>query len=120
MAGLLTGKRVLVAEDEPILAMSVEDMLTGFGCEVVGPALSAAHATALARDELLDLALLDINMGDQPSYAIAWLLRSKGVPFCFATGYGAAGVPAELSDAPVLTKPYTEQALARVLQQLVS
>jgi CheY-like chemotaxis protein len=115
----LEGKRVLLAEDEAILAMSTEDMLMRLGCSVVGPALSAAEAQALAEREPLDAALLDINMGDGATFSIARILKARGVPICFATGYGAAGLPAEHNDVPVLQKPYTEHALAEMLQQLM-
>jgi CheY-like chemotaxis protein len=116
---MFAGKRVLLAEDEAILAMSAEDVLVRLGCTVVGPAFSAANALELARVELLDAALLDINMGDGASFPVAKVLREKQVPFCFATGYGAAGVPAELSHVPVLQKPYSEEALAQMLSGLM-
>jgi DNA-binding LytR/AlgR family response regulator len=89
------------------------------GCLVVGPALSASNAETLVRDEALDGAVLDINMGDTTSFSVASMLQARRVPFCFATGYGSAGVPAEMADAPVLPKPYTQQALARVLETLL-
>ena len=111
----LSGKRVLLLEDEPIIAMSVEDMLVDLGCVVIGPALSAAEADALARNEQLDAALLDINMGDGSSFLVASILRERGIPFSFATGYGRTGVPADLVHVPVLTKPYTQEALVTTL-----
>ena len=115
----LQGKRVLLAEDEAILAMSVEDMLVQLGCTVVGPALSASEAQGLAEREPLDGAVLDINMGDGPNFATAHVLKARRVPICFATGYGPAGLPAEYRDVPVLQKPYTELALAEMLQRLL-
>ena len=117
--GSLAGKRVLVVEDEPILAMSVEDMLTDLGCAVVGPALSVKDAEAMAREAILDAALLDINMGDGPSFPIAEILIARSVPCCFATGYGPAGVPGELRDVPVLPKPFTVHSLAAILLGLM-
>jgi CheY-like chemotaxis protein len=115
----LDGKRVLVVEDEAILAMAVEDMLRDLGCVTVGPALSIAQAQALAHDEPLDAALLDINMGDGDSLAVAETLRSRNVPFCFSTGYGTAGVPARFAGVAVLAKPFTNASLRAVLAQLV-
>lgn len=117
--GSLAGKRVLVVEDEPILAMSMQDMLTDLGCAVVGPALSVKEAEAMAREALLDVALLDINMGDGPSFPIARILIARSVPCCFASGYGPAGVPAELRAVPVLSKPFTVRSLAAILHGLV-
>lgn len=115
----LVGKRILVVEDEPILAMCVEDMLSDLGCIVVGPALSAKHAKRLASGMKFDAALLDINMGDGATFEIAQMLIASSVPFCFATGYGPAGVPEELQGRPVLPKPFTGQSLEAALQRLV-
>ena len=114
-----SGERVLLVEDEPILAMSVEDMLADLGCRVIGPALSVGQAEALARQAPLDAALLDINMGDTPSFSVAEILRERRVPFGFVTGYGRCGVPSVLDDAPVLQKPYTQASLAALLQRLL-
>jgi CheY-like chemotaxis protein len=114
----LSGKRVLLVEDEPIIAMSVEDMLVDLGCLVVGPAFSASAAETLARNEHFDAALLDINMGDGASYPIAVILRERNIPFSFATGYGSGGVPAGLGHVSVLAKPYTEENLADTLRRL--
>lgn len=115
----LLGKRVLLVEDEPILAMSMEDIVAGFGCIVVGPALSIEEAEPLARGEALDAALLDINMGEGSSLSIAKILVERDVPFCFASGYGPAGVPTELRHLLVLQKPFTEHSLAEVLRRLL-
>jgi CheY-like chemotaxis protein len=114
----LNGKRVLLVEDEPIIAMAVEDMLGDLGCVVAGPALSAAAAEHLARNEPLDAALLDINMGDGASFPIAAILRDRNIPFVFATGYGRTGVPADLGHVSVLAKPYTQENLAATLLTL--
>ena len=114
----LSGKRVLLVEDEPIIAMFVEDILVDLGYVVVGPALSAAAAEKLARNELFDAALLDINLGDGPSFPIATILRERSIPFSFATGYGSTGVPADLGQVSVLAKPYTRESLAETLDTL--
>lgn len=115
----LAGKRVLLVEDESIVAMSVEDMLGDMGCLVVGPAMTFAEAEALARSELLDAAVLDINLGNQPSFPVAELLGERGVPYCFSTGYGPSGVPARLGDVPVLQKPYSANSLEAMVRRLV-
>ena len=116
----LVGSRVLLVEDEAILAMSIEDMLRDLGCEVVGPALSLAEARALAEKEKIDAAVLDINMGEGFSYEVAEMLRARNVPFCFSTGYGSAGPEPRFVDVPVLPKPYSQQSLAAVLDELLS
>lgn len=117
--GSLAGKRILVVEDEPILAMCVEDMLSDMGCVVIGPALSMKDAKRLASEVKLDAALLDINMGDGPTFEIAQMLIASSVPFCFATGYGSAGVPEELHGLPVLSKPFTRPSLEAALHGLI-
>ena len=111
----LDGKRILVVEDEPTIAMMIEDMLIDFGCRVVGPALRIPEARALARCETLDGALLDVNMGEGPSFDIARILRERHVPFCFATGYGASGILPEFEARPVLQKPFSHDALRAFL-----
>lgn len=115
----LAGKRVLVVEDEPILAMSIEDMLTDIGCIVVGPALSAEDAQLIGQEATLDAAMLDINMGEGESFHVARILREREVPFCFATGYGATGVPTEFRSVPVLPKPFTAISLGAMLHTLM-
>lgn len=99
--------------------MLVEDLLGDLGCQVVGPAASAADAVRIARQESFDFALLDVNLGDgQTSFETAEILLERGVPFAFVTGYGEQGVRADLRDTPVLTKPIDPRHLARVIDRL--
>ena len=116
----LKGLRVLVVEDEMMVSMLIEDMLTDLGCSVVGPAsrLDEAMALALAKSGELDCAVLDVNLGGQPIFPLADLLRERGKPFAFATGYGDAGVRDIDKGTPVLQKPFREGDLARVLGEL--
>lgn len=114
----LAGKRILLAEDEAILAMSMEDLLTDAGCVVVGPAMSLAEAQRLAIDAEIDAAVLDINLGEGDSFGVARLLRGRSVPFCFSTGYGFSGLPPEFTAVPVLQKPYRCEALCALLGEL--
>jgi CheY-like chemotaxis protein len=116
----LRGRRVLLVEDEAIVAMSIEDMLRDLGCDVVGPALSLAEARDLAKKEEVDAAVLDINMGEGFSFDVAEMLRAKNVPFCFSTGYGSAGPEPRYADVPVLPKPYSQQSLAEMLGELLA
>lgn len=112
-------RRVLVVEDELFVAMLVEDLLIELGCEVVGPASSAREAVAKAAQESFDLALLDVNLGDgETSFATAEILRQRGIPFAFVTGYGDQGVRPDLRDAPVVSKPIDPWRLAKVIEQL--
>lgn len=117
MANTLQGRRVLVVEDEAMIAMLVEDMLDELGCAVVGPAHALDAALALASSEInIDAALLDINLAGESVFPVADALRAKGVPAVFSTGYGDSGLRGgRYSDAPVLQKPFRAGDLERAL-----
>lgn len=110
-----TRKRVLVVEDEMMVAMLIEDMLTDLGFEVVGPAMRLESALKLADVEPIDGAVLDVNLGSEKSFPVAQLLRNRGIPFVFATGYGKIGVSDTFPDAVVLAKPFQTHDLLKVL-----
>ncbi|WP_333586378.1 response regulator [Phenylobacterium sp.] len=114
----LDGLRVLVVEDEMMVSMLIEDMLADMGCKVVGPASRLDEAIALVGDAELDCAVLDVNLGGQPIFPLADILREKGAPFAFATGYGDAGLRDVDKGTPVLQKPFRESDLARILSEL--
>jgi CheY-like chemotaxis protein len=115
-APALAGRRILVVEDEMMIAMLVEDMLADLGCVVVGPAHAFDTAMALARTEIgLDCAVLDVNLGGQPVFGVADALREKGVPAIFSTGYGDAGLREIDRGSPVLQKPFRAGDLAKAL-----
>src|SRR3954447_2946802 len=114
----LQGLRVLVVEDEMMVSMLIEDMLSDLGCTVVGPASRLDEAIELAKTDALDCAVLDVNLGGQPIFPLADLLREKGRPFAFATGYGDAGLRDVDRGSPGLRKPFREADLARVLDEL--
>lgn len=110
--------RVLVVEDEPVVAMCLEDILDALGCVPVGPAARLSEGLELARSAALDAAILDINLGGERSMPIAEALRLRGIPFAFATGYGAA--PEGFADqAPLIEKPYGERDVQWALRQLL-
>ena len=114
----LSGLRVLVVEDEMMVSMLIEDMLTDLGCTVIGPAAQLDEAMELAAKGGIDCAVLDVNLGGQPIFPLADYLRQQGAPFAFATGYGDAGLREADRGAPVLQKPFRESDLARVLGEL--
>ncbi len=114
----LKGLKVLVVEDEMMVSMLIEDMLADLGCTVVGPASRIEEAFDLARSSEIDCAVLDVNLGGQPIFPLADVLREKGAPFAFATGYGDAGLRDVDKGTPVLQKPFRESDLARVLGEL--
>jgi CheY-like chemotaxis protein len=82
---------------------------------VVGPAANLDEALVLARDSEIDVAVLDVNLAGKPIFPVADLLRERGVPYIFASGYGEAGVNEGHRGAPVLQKPFRESDLARML-----
>lgn len=111
----LNGLRLLLVEDEAMVAMMLEDMLGDFGCEIVGPAASVAAALELAGREGLDGAILDVNVGGEPIYPVAEVLVARGVPFVFTTGYGAADIDRRFADALAVQKPFSTGALRDAL-----
>lgn len=112
----LAGKRILFLEDEPIVAMSVEDMLADLGATVVGPAANIASALALVASESIDAALLDINIRGERSYPVAEALKARNIPVVFATGYGESGWVGA-PDAPVIDKPYARSQICEALSK---
>jgi CheY-like chemotaxis protein len=102
----LDGVRVLLVEDEAIIAMTAEDMLEELGCTLAATASSLEEAFDCVEQHQFDLALLDINLNGQQSLPLAARFKEKGKPFVFTTGYGAAGSGADFADAPLVTKPY--------------
>ena len=110
----LLGKRVLVLEDEALIAAMVEDMLTELGVVVVGPAATIERGLLLAQKEDIDAALLDVNIRSARVYPVADVLKERGIPVVFATGYGQSGVERTIP-AQILEKPYTQDKLADAL-----
>ena len=110
-----TGKTVLILEDEPIIAMGLEDMLLDTGAEVVVSASVPQALTALEKARV-DCAVLDVNLHGAKSYPVAARLNELRVPFIFATGYGDAEHPAEFADWPTLTKPYRLSDIRTMLE----
>jgi|KBSSwiStaDraftv2_1062776.scaffolds.fasta_scaffold108931_2 CheY-like chemotaxis protein len=113
----LAGYRVLVVEDEFIVAAMLADMLEDDGASVVGPASTQAEGIALAKAETFDLAVLDWNLNGLPGAAVARALRERSIPFVISTGYGV--VEEEFGSVPVLHKPYAPARLTESLLGLV-
>ena len=105
-SGSLSGRRILVVEDEMFVAMLVEDLLADLGCEVVGPASSVAQVLQLLNGAALDGALLDVNLGQEKVYPVAEALRRTHVPYVFVTGYGVAGLEQAYRNDPTIQKPF--------------
>jgi CheY-like chemotaxis protein len=117
----LNGVRVFVVEDESLVAMQLEDMLTDLGCEIVGMAMRLKRAQEmLAEPQPMDVAVLDVNLGGEKVYPVAELLRGRGTRIVFATGYGRGGVMPEWQSYPILQKPYTEKQVRETLSQAMA
>ena len=112
--------RILLVEDEMLVAMNMEDMLRDLGHEIAGPAFRLDPALALAREAALDAAILDVNLAGERSFAIAETLAERGIPFLFATGYGLHGIDPPWRDRPVLQKPFRQSQLAAAIEALAT
>jgi CheY-like chemotaxis protein len=112
--------RILVVEDEMLVAMNIEDMLLELGHEVAGLAGRLGPALALAGESRFDAAMLDVNLAGEPSFPVADLLAERGIPFLFATGYGRKGIEERFHDRPILQKPFRASELAAALEGLIS
>jgi len=111
-------RRALVVEDEVLVAMLVEEMLGDLGCEVAALSTHLDEALRLAKGDNFDFAVLDINLNGTRSFPIADLLADRGVPFLFATGYGAGILPERHAKAVILHKPYSLDDLRAALARL--
>jgi len=110
--------RVLVVEDESLIAMLVEDGLETLGYEVVGPVGTVDAALRIVEQTPFDLALLDINLGGKQSFPIAEALESRGIPYVFLTGYDRSSLPLAFQHRFGLQKPFRMSALQQALEKL--
>jgi DNA-binding response OmpR family regulator len=106
MTSSLDGTHVLVVEDELLVAMMIEDALHLVGCVVVGPVSDLPKALEAAREEALDIALLDVNLAGKRVFPVAAILAERNVPYVFMTGYGRGMLPAEYASRPTIGKPF--------------
>jgi PAS domain S-box-containing protein len=116
----LVGKRILLIEDEPLVAMDIEAQLASAGCQVIGPAGTAERARRLIADTPCDAALVDANLGGQGVGDLAAALTQRGIPFAFATGSGREALPRGSRETTLLTKPFSSDELFGVIKALLS
>jgi CheY-like chemotaxis protein len=107
--------RILVVEDEAMISMLLEDMVLDFGGEIVGPVAKFDDALELAHKAEFGVAVLDLNLNGTLSYPIAEVIRERGIPVIFATGYGADGLLDRFRDCPTLQKPFSQQDFAEAV-----
>ena len=112
-------RRILVIEDEPFIAMGLEQVLPKLGYEVVGVASYLREALAKAEAGGYDLVVLDVNLGGELSYRVADLLLSRGTPFVFCTAYADVAF-GRYQNVPVLQKPFEKKALARAIEEALA
>lgn len=116
MTDVLSGRRVMVVEDESLVAMLLETILGDMGCAVVGPVSNIGDGLrAVASETALDAALLDVNVAGQEVFPIAEALKARGIPFVFSTGYGESGLPEHWRGRPTVQKPFTDAAIRDAL-----
>ncbi len=118
MDKLLSGRRVLVVEDEMLIAMMIEDMLTDLGCRSVTSAATVDKALALIDAQVFDAAMLDMNLNGNDSHVVAEALAARGIPFVYSTGNTGHGMRDGYSDRPMLKKPFKYEELVSVLTRL--
>jgi len=114
------GLRILLVEDEAIIAMTAEDMLEELGCVVTQQASTLEEAMEAAETGNFDVALLDINLNGTMSMPVAHALKSRQMPFVFTTGYGNAGSEGEFGDVVVVAKPYTLATLSAAISECLT
>jgi CheY-like chemotaxis protein len=109
------GKRILVVEDELMIRMLLDGMLSDLGYTMAAEAGAIDEAMALAKQGEFDAAILDVNLNGEPITPVVEILIARGLPFVFATGYGQRGVPEAYRSNPTLQKPFQIEALAQAL-----
>jgi CheY-like chemotaxis protein len=116
----LVGRRVLVIEDDSMVSMLLEELLSSIGCKVVGTAFRFDEAVQKAKSAAFDLAILDVNLNGRHTVPIAEELARCGIRFVFATGCAPPDLPDVLQKVPVLQKPFNQEDLKRVLRTALS
>jgi CheY-like chemotaxis protein len=115
----LQGLRILIVEDEYLIADDICQALQDAGAEILGPSPTVSGAAALvAAEAAIDAALLDINLRGEPVFEVADTLLSRGIPFAFATGYDHWAIPARFGAVPRLEKPFKAPQILAALQPL--
>jgi CheY-like chemotaxis protein len=117
MDKLLSGRRVLVIEDEMLILMMIEDMLADLGCESIVVASKIGQAVTLIDEQNFDTAMLDLNLNGVESYPVADALAARDVPYFFSTGNSLTNVKDSYRDQDVLKKPFTFEQLSNMLSR---
>jgi CheY-like chemotaxis protein len=113
-----SGLRVLLVEDEIMVALLLEEMLAELGHTVVGPVARLEPALEMTQREPFDVAILDVNINGREVYPVAEALAARNIPFAFVTGYGGKGLRTLYCDRPTLQKPFRRRDLGELFAEL--
>lgn len=116
----MSGRSILVVEDEPLIAMMLEDFLETLGHKVHASCESVAEAVDEAKKGGFDLAILDVNLNGETAWPVAHALRDKQIPFVIATGGHVEPPPPEFANVPVIEKPYTIDRVTPALDKALA
>jgi CheY-like chemotaxis protein len=105
----------MIVEDEYLIRLLLEDLVAELGCTVGAVAANLAEGKAAAEQAEIDLAILDVNIEGQQVFPVAEILKGRGIPFIFITGYGARGLPEDYRQTPTLQKPFQMEDLKAML-----
>jgi CheY-like chemotaxis protein len=112
--------RIFVVEDEYLIRMLLEDMLTDLGYSIAAAAGNLTEASSLAKSVEMDVAILDVNIDGEEIFPVADILAARGKPFVFVTGYGGQGLPDPYRGRPALQKPFQIDDLKNTLAALTN
>jgi CheY-like chemotaxis protein len=117
---VLTGRRILVVEDSPVVAPFTVNVLEDLGCVALGPAPNMATARELIENESFDAAIMDVHIRGERVFGLCEMLEKRGIPFLLTSGYADWQVPSDWLDRPQLQKPYTFDQLRDALQRTLT
>lgn len=117
---VLSGRRILVVEDSPVVGPFTVDILADLGCDVFGPAPNMASARKIIDEGVFDAALMDIHIRGERVFPLCEMLEALKVPFVFTSGYADWTMPDKWKDRPRLQKPYTVGQVEEVLKDLLT
>jgi DNA-binding response OmpR family regulator len=112
--------RILILEDEPLIAMLLRDWMGDLGCEAVGPAHDVTDALMLIQRDTPDAAILDISLAAENCYPVADVLRARRVPYAFATGRAGSEIPPQHAGAPLILKPFVFKRVSEVITKILN
>lgn len=120
VVGHVRPPRVLLAEDNTLVALDLEDILTGYGCRVIGPSMTVREALEALDREEIDIAVVDYLLEDGEAAPLARALNVKGIPFAICTGAGVAELCSLYPNTPILPKPYNPDDVSIVVNSLIA